>query len=191
MGSLGNLYPQWTTDGTTIQPFDPTLIFKVLNEIISDVFGEDGLVEVRDSAADVKAFLNSNGASYINGGFLGIGLTNPSTNLVVNGGQGIKRVNTSGGYNPSALTENYLISFLDTTSPRNAIISTEDIQSGSPGNPRVFIIKDESGGAGTNNITVQGESGNIDGVASVPINTNNGSMVLYADGADLWTIAIK
>ena len=43
-------------------------------------------------------------------------------------------------------------------------------------------IKDESGGAATNNITISGNGYNIDGAASVVINTNYGSMDIYTNG---------
>jgi hypothetical protein len=97
------------------------------------------------------------------------------------------RVSSAVDYNPSILTADYIISITDTTVPRSVTISTEDIQSGSTANPREFVIKDESGGAGTNNITISGETGNIDGGASVTINQNYGSFGIYSDGTNLFT----
>lgn len=50
-----------------------------------------------------------------------------------------------------------------------------------------YIIKDESGGALINNITVASTSGNIDGSATFVINTNYGSITVYSDGTN-WFI---
>lgn len=87
-------------------------------------------------------------------------------------------------YNPSTLTKDFLIAMTDTTSARNVIISTEDVQSGFLTNPRVFIIKNESGGAGTNNITISLESGTIDGNANYVMDVDNESVILYVDGTN-------
>jgi hypothetical protein len=51
-----------------------------------------------------------------------------------------------------------------------------------------FIVKDESGAAATNNITVATNGGNIDGAASYVINTNYGSITFVFDGTNYWVI---
>jgi hypothetical protein len=89
-------------------------------------------------------------------------------------------------YNPSILTNDYLIAVNNTAAPRAVTISTEDIQSGNATNPRIFVIKDESGGAATNPITVSGESGTIDGEASIVITQNYASLTVYANGTNLF-----
>ena len=110
-----------------------------------------------------------------------------SSGSIINGKQVVKRTATGAlDYNPSALTSDYLIAVDNTAAPRNVIISTEDIQSGSTANPRVFVIKDESGGAATNNITVSGETGNIDGASNAVIAQNYASITVYADGTNLF-----
>jgi len=110
-------------------------------------------------------------------------------NLKVSGGQIVKRTATGAAdYNPSALTTDYLIAVDNTAAPRAVTISTEDINSGSTDNPRVFVIKDESGGAGSNSITISGETGNIDGAGSAVINNNYGSRTVYADGTNLFIV---
>jgi len=43
------------------------------------------------------------------------------------------------------------------------------------------------GGAATNNITISGESGNIDGGASIAIMANSGTARLYSNGTDLFS----
>lgn len=123
-------------------------------------------------------------------GYFGLNTTIAKTTLTVNGSQSINRTAVGAAdYNPSVLTNNYLISFTDTAAARSCIISTEDEDSGTTGIPRIFIIKDESGNAGTNNITVTLESGgNIDGSASLVISSNYASITLYIDGTNAWLV---
>lgn len=52
------------------------------------------------------------------------------------------------------------------------------------GTDQVFIIKDESGTAATNNITVNTAAGNIDGASTFVININNGSASFYTNGTN-------
>jgi hypothetical protein len=87
-------------------------------------------------------------------------------------------------YNPSVLTDDTTITTNNTAAARNIIISTEDVQSGSPTKPRVFYIADEYGQAGTNNITVSLESGNINGAANFVIAANYNSIILKVDGTN-------
>ena len=47
---------------------------------------------------------------------------------------------------------------------------------------QVFWVKDESGGAAANNITVSGNGNNIDGAASKPIDQNFGAFQIYCSG---------
>jgi hypothetical protein len=54
---------------------------------------------------------------------------------------------------------------------------------------QIFTVKDESGGAGTNNITVTAASGTIDGAANYVINTNYGEVSLMFDGTNYFTIS--
>ena len=50
-----------------------------------------------------------------------------------------------------------------------------------------IMIKDESGAAGTNNITVTPASGTIDGAANKVINTNYGILRVYSNGTNWFT----
>lgn len=55
---------------------------------------------------------------------------------------------------------------------------------------KLFIVKDESGGAGTNNITVKSVSGTLDGVAAatgVAISTNYGVSRWYSNGTNYFS----
>jgi len=55
-------------------------------------------------------------------------------------------------------------------------------------NTKFYRIKDESGEGATKNITVVGASGNIDGAANYVINTNYGSVTIYSDGTNYFTL---
>lgn len=88
-------------------------------------------------------------------------------------------------YNPSALTTDYIIGVNDTAAARAVIISSEDVATGSPTRPRVFLIKDESKVCSVNNITLSLESGGtIEGAASVVMNVNGQALMLYIDGTN-------
>lgn len=88
-------------------------------------------------------------------------------------------------YAPSILTSDYIIAVDNTAAARTVMISTEDVESGSADNPRHFVIVDESGGAGTNNITITLEnSGTISGAANAVINADNDSISLYCTGTN-------
>lgn len=104
--------------------------------------------------------------------------------LTGNGDFYLKRTATAIDYNPSALTTDDIVAITDTSVTRSVIISTEDVQSGSPTNPRIMIIKDEDGNATTNNIIISLESGTIDGNAIHSIKNDYGSVILYLDGTN-------
>jgi len=88
-------------------------------------------------------------------------------------------------YNPSALTSDHIITVDTTAAARAVIISTEDRDSGSADEPRMFVIKDIAGNAGVNNITVSLETaGNIDGAATAVINAAYDSITLMIDGTN-------
>lgn len=76
----------------------------------------------------------------------------------------------------------------NTAAPRILTIRTADIATGSP-QPWVFTVKDESGGANANNITIVTQGAEtIDGAASVAITEDYGSIKLYSNGANLFSI---
>jgi hypothetical protein len=101
-----------------------------------------------------------------------------------------KRTATATDYNPSALTTDYIIAVTNTDAARSVTISTEDVASGSTSQPRVMVIKDESGGANANNITISLESGTIDGAASYALTQNYQEVTLYLDGTNGHKISI-
>lgn len=91
-------------------------------------------------------------------------------------------------YDPSALTEDYLIAISTLSSSRNITISKEDIACGTVSLVRKFIIKDESGLALMHNIIVQGEDSLIDGEATYIMDQNYQSITIYSDGTSLYII---
>ena len=77
-----------------------------------------------------------------------------------------------------------LVAVTNTTAPRTVTILTAHAVNG-----RVMIFKDESGGAGTNNITIATEGGGlIDGLASINITVNYGVLKIYSDGTNWFTL---
>ena len=120
--------------------------------------------------------------------YVGIGIATPRTTFVINGGQAVKRTAAGAAdYAPSILTTDYIIAMDNTAAARACTISTEDEDTGTAANPRVFIIKDESGGCAANNITITLESGGtIDGAANFVMNQPYQSLTLYVDGTNAW-----
>lgn len=79
------------------------------------------------------------------------------------------------------LATDYLIAYTTLTAPRTVTLITSGITAG-----QQLIIKDETGNAGTQNITVSGV--NIDGAASKVINANYGVLRLYFNGTVYFTL---
>lgn len=76
-----------------------------------------------------------------------------------------------------------IIGITSTASARTVTLSTAETVDG-----RVIIVKDESGAAGTNAITIVTEGAQlIDGAASLDINANYGAARLYSDGQNWYT----
>lgn len=69
-----------------------------------------------------------------------------------------------------------------------AAARTITLASNTTDNGRIVIVKDESGLAGTNNITIATEGAElIDGAATLVISTNYGAARLYNNGNDWYT----
>lgn len=96
-------------------------------------------------------------------------------------GQKVHRTPTAVSY--AILLSDYLIGVTDTTAPRTITLPN----AATAGLGKIYVIKDESGGAGTNNIMIDTAGGNIDGAANFVMNTNYGSVNVYTDGAN-WFI---
>lgn len=77
-----------------------------------------------------------------------------------------------------------IIGITSTAAARTVTLQTADAVEG-----RVYNIKDESGAAGTNFITIDTQGAEtIDGVASIDINVNYGVLKVYSDGSNWFTI---
>jgi len=92
-------------------------------------------------------------------------------------------VTLSGAANVTALLSDYIIGVDDTAAPRTVTLPAASTVGANANSGKVYIIKDQSGGAGTNNITVSPASGTIDGGASLVISSDYGELVVYSDGA--------
>lgn len=85
--------------------------------------------------------------------------------------------------NYTVLLTDYLIAYTSLTAGRTVTLPAPSAATAN----QVFVIKDETGNAGSSNITIQGASGNIDGAASKAINTNYGSIKVYHNGTNYFT----
>lgn len=89
----------------------------------------------------------------------------------------------------TVLTTDSLVAFTALSAPRSYQISSEDIADASATNPRVFTIKDESGDASAHAITISTEgTEKIDGADTASISVNYGSVTIYSNGSNLFTI---
>lgn len=82
--------------------------------------------------------------------------------------------------NITGATSDYCLNVTSTASARTVTVPN------TPNSNQIFIIKDGSGAAATNNITVTTPGGvvTIDGSTTYPINTNWGSVTLIFDGSN-------
>ena len=128
-----------------------------------------------DAVGGVQRYMTMNDE-----GQLAIGLNHdPASLLDVDGSVAVARLASAGSPNTD---DEVIIGITDTSAARTVTIQTSDIVAG-----RIFIIKDESGAAGTNNITIATQAGEmIDGMATVAITGNYGAVRLYSDGSDLF-----
>lgn len=88
--------------------------------------------------------------------------------------------------NYTALANDVIIEITSTATPRSITLpapSTNNVG-------KFYVIKDSSGGAATNNITIVSTSGTIDGAASVVISQNYGALQVFSDGTNYFTQAL-
>lgn len=112
-------------------------------------------------------------------GLTGITITGPST---LNGAQIVKRTPTAISY--IVLITDYYVGVTSTAAPRTISLPNVGVTAG-----QVFVVKDESGAAAVNNITVDVNGGvkTIDGAASVPINGSYDAYSFIYDGTNYFT----
>jgi hypothetical protein len=98
--------------------------------------------------------------------------------LVVGGSQSVRRTAVKTNY---TLTDaDYYIGVTDTSAPRTLTLPAASGREG-----RLYVVKDESGGAGNHPITVQVEAGGtIDGAKAKTIGANYGLMRVTSSGKD-------
>jgi hypothetical protein len=105
-----------------------------------------------------------------------------TTGLFVNHSVSLKRTATATSY--TVLDTDNIVGITSTASARTITLPTAAGKTG-----RRYIIKDESGGAATNNITIATTGGQtIDGAATLTINTNYGTNSVYSDGTNWFSI---
>ena len=96
----------------------------------------------------------------------------------------LSRAETATSDNTASMGSVHTYAVTDTSAPRTLTISSADITDN-----RQFVIKDQSGLAGINNITIDTEgSEKIDGADTITISVNYGSATLYSDGSNLFSI---
>lgn len=105
---------------------------------------------------------------------------NPTTQTPMVGSNDAVKVRIPGAYPYTAVPQDYLI-VVDTSSARTINLNA------SPVTGQVYRIKDNTGSAAANNITVTPAAGNIDGAASYSINVNFGSIDVTYNGTQ-WNV---
>jgi hypothetical protein len=114
-------------------------------------------------------------------GRVGVGVDDPVARHHVNGSQAVKITDTATSY--TALADDYLIRVTSTAAARTITLPTAASIAG-----RVYEIKDASGGAATNNITINADgTETIDGELTQAIISNYGSIKIVSDGTN-WSI---
>lgn len=124
-----------------------------------------------------------NGNSWLVGGSVGIGTATPTATLTLGGGMAINRRSVS-DTNYTAVASDYMICYTTLTAGRSVTLPTASASNTN----QVYVIKDQTGNAASNNITVQGTGGQtIDGAATKVINTAWGVLKVYTNGSNWFT----
>ncbi len=125
-----------------------------------------------------------NGNSWFMGGNVGIGTSAPVATLSLGGGVALKRTGVADA-NYVVLASDYMIAYTSLSTGRTVTLPTP----GSGNTNQMYIIKDQSGNAGTSNITISSSGGaTIDGAASKTISTAWGVLKVYTNGTNWFTM---
>ena len=120
--------------------------------------------------------------SLVVAGKVGIGTSQPVSTLQVSGSQSVRRTGVTGDYAVS--DGDYYIGVTDTAARRTITLRAARGRAG-----RVYIIKDESGGAAAHPITVKTQCGEtIDGAETRRINANYGVLRVISSGANWFSM---
>lgn len=127
---------------------------------------------------------NTERARFLSTGELGINTSTPASTLHINGSISIKR-STVNDTAYTILNTDHVIAVTALSAARTLTLPT--VASAKEG--KLFRIKDESGNAGTFNITVDGNgSETIDGALTKVISSNYGSINIYCNGSAWFTV---
>jgi hypothetical protein len=140
--------------------------------------------------SSIKDIISSSNTNAITGGgtldfsdlsFMGTSnVINTTTQAPFVASLGAVRVTAPGAYPYTTLPNDYVI-IVDTTSARTINLNA------SPTTGQTYRIKDNTGTANTNNITITPAAGNIDGSATKVINTTFGSVDVVYNGTQ-WSL---
>jgi trimeric autotransporter adhesin len=177
------------TGGSTVQSSTATLSSGILN-VADGAVGTPSLSFLNDPdcgwyRSGTNTFRGAtNGQDVMSLGTVSVSISNRNFNTAsgftqsLSGGLIFTRTATAISY--TTLATDYIIGVTSTAAARTITLLTP-----SGGGAQVYIIKDESQAAGTNNITVTPQGGKtIDGAASFVINTNGGACRTYYDGTN-------
>ena len=180
--SINNVYgmiAEGTSTSTT-----PTIIYGVHSTATGQGAQDTTYAGYFDATTGLKnyAVYADRGTNFFRNS-VGISVNTPLSTLHVNGSQSIKRTGTVVNYNVQA--NDYLVTVTNTALPRTITLPSAVTM----GDGKVYVIKDESGGAAANNITINPQGGqSINGAASIVINTNFGVVQLYSNGTNWFTM---
>jgi hypothetical protein len=96
-------------------------------------------------------------------------------------GKVVRRTATAGDY--TLTRDDYIVGVTSTAAARAITIPAACLFDG-----QSYIITDESGACGTNNITITPTGANINGSATYVMNANYESVMIYSDGTN-WFVA--
>lgn len=163
LGSLGN---------AVLQLFDTASAVNFIG-LTNSATGLAFVIAPVGTDADIDLEINGKGTGQVNVGSLLTTVANAP-----------KVVRTAVSNNTAAMGLAHKYAVTDTTVARTITVSSADILN----TDREFIVKDESGGAGTFNITIATEGAQtIDGASTVIITVDFGSVSLYSDGTNLFS----
>lgn len=133
------------------------------------------------NTSNTNPITGAGSVTYANVGFASSGtVINTTTQAPAISCNNAIKVTSPGAYPYTTLAQDEMI-IVDTTSSRSIVPYA------SPANGQKHTIKDNTGSAGTNNITVTPSGKNIDGAASYVINTNFGAIDIVYNGTQ-WNI---